>query len=135
MNYKEMLKRAKAELPEEKSSSERFEIPKIKGHIEGNKTVLSNFNAIATHLGRKQEHLLKYILKQLATPGEISKNRVIIGRKVPAAFINTKIEDYSETYVFCKECTKPDTQLSITGKFSFIKCMACGAKTTVPLLK
>ena len=130
-----MLKRAKKELPEEKSSSQRFEIPKIKGHIEGNKTVLSNFATIASHLGRKQEHLLKYILKQLATPGEISNNRVIIGRKVPAAFINRKIEEYSETFVFCKECKKPDTQLSTTGKFSFMKCMAFGAKNSIPLLK
>ena len=135
MNYEEMIKRAKKELPEEKITSERFEIPKIKGHIEGNKTILSNFGSIATHLGRKQEHLLKYILKQLATPGEILNNRVIIGRKVPASFINEKIEDYTETFVFCKECKKPDTTLSKDGKFVFMKCMACGAKNSVPLLK
>ena len=78
MDYKELLGKAKKELPEVKESSERFKIPKVKGHIQGSKTIVNNFVQIANELRREPTHLLKYILKELATPGEINKNSLII---------------------------------------------------------
>ena len=75
-DYKELLKRGKKALPETKQSSERFVIQNVRGHIQGNKTIISNFIQIAQHLGRKPEHMLKYVLKELATPGEIKKQFV-----------------------------------------------------------
>ena len=63
MDYKKLLKKAVEEMPESVKHTERFEVPKILGHIEGNKTVLSNFHQIANALGREVEHLLKDVLK------------------------------------------------------------------------
>lgn len=57
-----MLEKGRKELPEHILKSERFEIPKVKGHIQGNRTIISNFQQIAEVLGRPAEHLLKYIL-------------------------------------------------------------------------
>ena len=38
-DYKELLEKGRKELPESlKVTAGRFEIPKVKGHIEGNKT-------------------------------------------------------------------------------------------------
>ncbi len=128
MKYEDMLKKAKKELPEVKEKIERFEIPKIRGHIQGNRTILSNFTQIAQYLGRKPEHMLKYVLKELATPGEIKKKGTIIGSKVPASRINKKIRDYAEKYVICKECGKPDTKLEKEGLTIYVKCLACGAR-------
>lgn len=135
MKYENMLTRAKEELPELTKGKERFEIPKVKGHIQGNKTVLRNFSDIAKAIGREPDHLLKFILKEMATPGEIKKKGTLIGRKVPASFINEKIEEYVNTYVLCNECGKPDTKLKKEGKFLFLNCMACGARASVPSLK
>ena len=70
MDYEKMLEKARKELPESVLKTERFEIPKVKGHIQGNRTIISNFNQIAKTLRREPEHLLKFVLKELAAPGE-----------------------------------------------------------------
>lgn len=131
LDYEQMLDKAYASLPEAQVQTARFEVPKVLGHVQGNATVISNFNQIVTTLGRKAEHLLKFLLKELATPGEQKKNGVILGRKISASAVNQKIQRYAELYVLCKECKKPDTKLTKEGNFMFMKCMACGAKYSV----
>ncbi|RLE38671.1 translation initiation factor IF-2 subunit beta [Candidatus Woesearchaeota archaeon] len=131
MDYKKLLERARKNLPESVITSERFEIPNVRGHIQGNKTIISNFFQIAATLNRQPEHMLKFILRELATPGEIKKNLVIIGTKVPASRINEKIYQYARQFVLCPECGKPDTKLVKEKNSTFIKCLACGAKSRV----
>ena len=127
-----MLEKGIKELPKSiKDKGERFEIPNVKGHIQGNKTVISNFIQIAGVLRRKPEHMLKFVLKELAAPGEIKKIAVIIGRKVSAVSVNEKIHKYADEFVICPECGKPDTQLMKEGKVMFKRCLACGAKHPV----
>jgi translation initiation factor 2 subunit 2 len=124
-----------SEMPESVFESERFEIPKVKGHIQGHKTVISNFYAIADCLGRTPEHLLKYILKELATPGTIQNRTLFLGSKVPASRINEKIRKYASEYVLCPDCGKPDTKIISEGDLSFMKCQACGSKHQVKSMK
>lgn len=131
IDYEQILNKAYQEIPEAQVQTARFEIPKVLGHIQGNTTIINNFHQIAQTLGRKPEHLLKFLLKELATPGELKKNGVIVGRKISAGIVNEKIERYAEQYVICKECKKPDTKLFKEGDFMFLKCMACGAKYSV----
>lgn len=131
MDYEKMLKKARKELPEISSKTERFEVPKVLGHIQGNKTIISNFNQIAGVLQRKPEHLLKYILKELATPGDLKSTGLLIGRKIPAARINEKIKKYVDIFVMCPECKRPDTKLVKDGNITFLECLACGARHPV----
>jgi translation initiation factor 2 subunit 2 len=131
MDYKELLKSARLVVPENVQSSERFEIPKVRGHIQGNKTIVSNFHQIASTLQRPIAHLLKYVLKELATPGELKKTGLLFGSKISAARINEKINAYSKEFVICKECNKPDTKVVKEGNFDFLKCNACGAKQPI----
>ena len=131
MSYKNMLKNAYKNLPDVSAQKARFEIPKVKGHIQGNKTVLSNFFQIAQALSRKPEHIIKYLTKELATPLVRKQNYVIVGTKIPASRINEKIEKYVEEYVLCKECGKPDTKLIKEDKYLFVKCLACGSRRSV----
>jgi translation initiation factor 2 subunit 2 len=131
MDYKKLLSKAMGEIPESIKHKERFEIPKVSGHIEGNKTIINNFFDIIKAFNRDQEHLLKYILKELATPGEIRGNLLILGRKISSNIINEKIERYAAEFVICKECGKPDTQLNKKEKVLFLKCLACGAQHPV----
>jgi translation initiation factor 2 subunit 2 len=130
-SYEEMLKIVKSKLPSTIENTERFVIPNVRGHVEGNKTVISNFIQIAQHVRRVPEHMLKYVLKELATPGEIKKQFVVLGTKVPASRINEKIKRYAEIFVICKECGKPDTKMTKEGDIYFIKCQACGARYSV----
>jgi translation initiation factor 2 subunit 2 len=131
MNYEEMLERGKKNLPEITASSERFVIPKVQGHLEGNKTVVSNFFQIASTLGRTPEHLLKYISRETAAKGEIKKQLLVFNTKIPSSKINEKIEQYVDSFVICKECGKPDTKLFKEGIVTFMRCQACGAKTAI----
>lgn len=131
MNYDDLLTRAMEKVPKRVESTERFELPKVKGHLQGNKTVISNFLQISDLLQRKPEHLLKFLLKELATPGELQKTILIIGTKVNASRINDKIKQYADEFVICKECKKPDTKIIKEGEFTFLKCQACGAKHSI----
>lgn len=130
-DYEQLLDKAKEQLPEVEEAADRFVIPKVRGHKEGNKIVLSNFLQIAQTLRRDPRHLLKYVLRELASPGEIKNQLVIIGAKVGSTKINEKIEAYANEYVFCKECGKPDTKLKREGDYLFMVCQACGARQSV----
>ncbi len=131
MDYKELLKKARDELPEDMLKTERFEIPKVKGHVQGNKTVVTNFIPIADKLRREPTHLLKYLQRELASKADIEGPRLILNRKLSSSLINSKIEQYANTFVLCPQCNKPDTKLLKEGDVTVLKCTACGAKQPV----
>lgn len=118
-------------MPASVLEKERFEIPSVKGHIEGHKTIISNFLIIAKILRREPEHLLKFVQKELAAPGEIKFGLLVLGSKIAASRINDKIKQYAHEFVLCQNCGKPDTEIKMEGDFAFIKCSACGAKNSV----
>lgn len=126
-----MLEKAMKVMPESAIKKSRFEIPGAVGHIEGNKTVISNFVQIAGLFNRDIGHLLKYTLKELATPGEIKNNLLVLKTKVPASKVNEKIHKYAAEYVLCPECGKPDTKLEKDKNITYLRCSACGAKHAV----
>lgn len=133
MNYEELLKKAYKEVKQVDSNIGRFEIPKIQGHFEGRKTILTNFFQIASHIRRNPEHFQKFILKELAASGQRDGERLILNIKVPSAKINQKIEDYTKEFILCRECKKPDTELIKEHgiRSNSLHCLACGAKHPV----
>ena len=131
MTYEKLLDEAYKKVKQVDSSGARFEIPKIEGHVEGKKTILTNFFQIATHIRRKPEHFQKFMLRELAASGQREGDRLVLNIKVPSAKINQKIEQYVKEFVLCKECGKPDTELIKEDRLSFVHCLACGAKHSV----
>ena len=131
MKYEDLLKKAYNELPKTESSSERFEIPKVQGLFQGNKTIINNLAKIVQAFRWDPAQLQKYLLRELATSGNVESQRLILNRKIPANLINQKVEQYAKEFVICKECGKPDTVLKKEDRFLQIKCQACGAKYTV----
>lgn len=130
-DYEQLLLKAEQELPEKMAGSERFVIDKVLGHIEGNKTVITNLKKIAKELGRDENHLLKYLLRELATPGKWAGERIIFGTKVSATAINKKIKKYASEFVYCSECGKPETKLVEDKDITYMRCLACGVKKPV----
>lgn len=130
-DYEKLLDEAYGKVKKVDGAGERFEIPKVKGHFEGKKTILTNFMQIASHIRRNVDHFLKYLLKELAASGQIEGERLILNMKVPSAKINDKIESYVKEFVLCKECGKPDTELKKQDRLTFVHCLACGAKHPV----
>lgn len=131
MDYKSLLKRGIKDLPESVLKHERFEIPRVCGHIQGNRTIISNFYQIASALERPPEHLLKYVLKELATSGELTKSAMIMGRKISASVVNEKIAKYATEFVLCNLCKRPDTKLLKENKITVMQCLACGARRPI----
>ena len=131
MEYEKLLNQAYEKVKKVEGSSERFEIPKVQGHYEGKKTIITNFLHIASYLRRTPEHFQKFLLKELATPGQLDGERLVLNNKVPSAKISQKIESYVNEFVVCKECGKPDTELKKEDRLMFIHCLACGAKHPV----
>jgi translation initiation factor 2 subunit 2 len=87
---------------------------------------------IASHIRREQNHLLKFLLKELATSGELSGPRLTVIGTFSEAAVDSKVEKYAKLYVFCHECRKPDTKLVKEGEYVIMKCEACGARHPVP---
>jgi len=134
MSYEQLLEKAYKEVKPVETGS-RFEIPKVKGHVEGTKTIITNFLQICDVLRRDKNHVTKYLYKELATSGKIDGERLIFNRKLTSAKINEKIGQYAGEFVICSECKKPDTELIKENRLMFIKCLACGAKKTVSAIR
>ena len=130
MSYEQLLEKAYKEVKPVETGA-RFEIPKVKGHVEGTKTIITNFNEICGVLRRPKEHIIKFLFKELATSGVIDGERLILNRKLFSAKINEKIGAYANEFVICTECKKPDTELMKENRLMFIHCLACGAKHSV----
>jgi len=129
--YEKLLDLAYKEVKPITGKSERFEVPKIEGHLEGKKTVLVNILQIASYLRRDINHLLKFLLKELASSGKMQGSQLILQTKISSSKINEKIKQYVREFVICKECKKPDTELKKDKDFLFIHCLACGAQHSV----
>jgi translation initiation factor 2 subunit 2 len=129
--YEEMLKRAYKLLPKVKSTESRFEIPKVHGRLQGNRTILTNLQQVASYLRREMNHLFKFMLKELATTGDIKSNSVIFTGKFAPSMLNSKIDKYVKEFVICDQCGKPDTDIIKEKDATFKRCEACGARSSI----
>ena len=133
--YEKLLDRARSQIPEGAfNKGERFKIPEAESFIEGNRTIVRNFFDIVNTLNRDVHDVLKFVSGQLGTAGSIEGHRVLLQGKFSNESINESIIEYSNTYVICPVCHKPDTELRREGKTLFLVCHACGARTSVKLI-
>ncbi len=135
-DYEEALKRARGKLPQIVADDDtRFEIPTVNSEIEGNRTFINGFKALATAINRKEQHLLKFFSNELGTSANIEGNRAILQGKHPRSLIQKAFNRYIEMYVLCGTCGKPDTKLEIQDRIMMMRCEACGATAAVKSLK
>ena len=130
-DYEKLLKRAESLMPEKSEEHKRFEVPKIRGRIQGKKTIVSNLKAISDYLDRDENMIFKFLLKELATKGVKEGKFYVFTGKFGATQINDKVQKFVNEFVNCRECGYPDTKLKKQDRIMFIKCMACGAKYPV----
>lgn len=131
MTYEQLLEKAYSQVKVVEKSSERFEIPKVQGHVTGNNTLITNFANIADYIRRDQYHLAKFLQKELAVSGRIEGGRFILKTKLNSAKVNEKIEKYAKEFVICPVCGKPDTEIVSEKGIKNKNCLACGAKSPV----
>jgi translation initiation factor 2 subunit 2 len=134
-DYFKLLDEAKLELPEVAEAHERFVIPELDVLQEGKTTVIRNFIDVSDTLRRDPQHVLQFLLRELGTPGNIEGRRVVLKSKVSPAQIADKIQIYTETFVICSECGRPDTKMVKEGRTLVLECEACGAHRPVNVKK
>ena len=126
MDYMDLLEKAKKNLPE-MSSNERFEIPHAVVNQIGKYTIIKNFSEIVKALRRDPIHIARFLFKELAIPGAIKSNELVLQGRVSSSLINQRIQEYVKGFVLCRECGKVDTIIKKSGRLYFIKCEVCGA--------
>ena len=133
-NYEELLKRARAQLPEVGSKRERLELPRLSYARIGMRTVIFNFKEITDALNRDPQHLLKYLTGEMATAATMQGSRVIFQGKFSEDTFERLVQRYMETFVVCPVCKRPDTKVVKEKRLSFLVCDACGAKSSIKQL-
>lgn len=130
MDYNQLLERAVTKLPKTKKH-ERFEIPEPIVTLSGKFTVIQNFVQISSAIRRDPKHLARYFFKELAIPGKLEGNKLILQQVFRKEEIEKTLKSYCDEFLYCKECKKPDTALIKRNKITFMKCEACGAERSV----
>ncbi len=133
--YEMLVKRAFHSLPETVKNSERFTMPSIKIIYEGKTSVLQNLGDISKTLNRDKEHIFTYMLKEVGTAGNVEKTRGIFKGKVQRNNLEEKLQKYTETFVLCSECLRPDTRMVKDGRTHVLQCDACGAHRPIKTKK
>jgi len=133
-DYEELLKRARAQLPDVGSKRERLELPRLSYARIGMRTVIFNFKEIADALDRDPLHLLKYLSGEMATAATMQGSRVIFQGKFSEDTFARLMQRYLETFVVCPVCKRPDTKIVKEKRLSFLVCDACGARSSIKQL-
>jgi translation initiation factor 2 subunit 2 len=129
--YEELLERAFMKLAGRRGVEEVFEMPRASVLIIGDKTIVQNFRDIARVLGREEDLLKRYFVKELNTPGFVNEaGQLELKGKFGSAAINQLLERFVQKYVKCSTCGSVHTKLYKKGRVFVLKCEACGAETT-----
>ena len=129
-DYEELLDRAYEKIPETRSEKKRFEVPEAEVDISGNQTTLKNLRSIANDLGRDPDHLMKYLLNELGTAGNREDSTAKFQGKFDKGEVQERIDDYTQKFVLCSECGRPDTKLEKESGVTMLRCEACGARSS-----
>jgi translation initiation factor 2 subunit 2 len=130
-DYKTMLNRAYKNLPEVMVEQDRFQLPRAIVTRQGRRSVIQNFKEIAERLQRPPEHILKFLLRETATRGNFDGDKVVFQGRFNADSIRNLVEIYTNKYVICPVCGRPDTHVIRDKRLSFLQCDACGARSSI----
>lgn len=132
-DYENLLERARSQVPEDafRKSGERFKVPKVKLIVQGNRSIWQNIQEIITILNRPGKEVLKFVSGQLATAGNIEGSNAIFQGKFTPELVGEMLSRYIEQYVICPVCGRPDTHTEKDRNAYYLKCTACGARTSI----
>ncbi|MFW9935755.1 MAG: translation initiation factor IF-2 subunit beta [Candidatus Thorarchaeota archaeon] len=128
-DYETLLERARSDIPPEVFDQPRFKIPHVDSFIQGSRTVVRNFKDLTDTLRRDPKHLLRYLAHELATAGEIRSPQAIFNGRFSSHMLDDLMEKYTEEFVVCPVCQRPDTEMRRVDRLLMLVCSACGART------
>jgi translation initiation factor 2 subunit 2 len=129
--YTKLLDSAMEKIPKKTSSGERFELPAIQGIRMGSRTIIQNFKEIADRMNRDPHHLLKFLSKELATAATMDGARAIFQGVFKVESMRRLLNIYTQRFVICPVCKRPDTKMDRQERYTFLTCEACGARSSI----
>jgi len=130
-DYDALLDRALSGITKRGSSGERFELPVASVSIIGARTIVNNFADVVDRLNRDPHHVLKYLAKEMATAGSYEGGKGYFQGKFSRETINRLVGVYTNRFVICPVCRRPDTKVERRERLSFLVCEACGARSSI----
>jgi len=130
-DYSKLLEKAYSNLPKAVGTGERFEIPKVVGIRMGRRTIVQNFADISSVMNRDSHHLLKFLSREMATAASLDGSRAIFQGKFDVGTVTRLLNIYAQRFVICPICNRPDTRMEKEGRYLFLRCEACGARSSV----
>ena len=97
----------------------------------GSRTIVQNFKEIADRMNRDPNHLLKFLSKELATAATTDGTRAIFQGVFKVESMNRLLNIYTQRFVICPVCKRPDTKMDRQERYTFLTCEACGARSSV----
>ena len=130
-DYRSLLDRAYSQLPEQVTSYDRWAVPRPDVRQVGRRTVIMNFKEIADELRRDPDHLLKFLSGEMATLANFDGTRAVFQGRFRVDSIRNLLEVYTNRYVVCPVCKRPDTRIVRERRLWFLDCEACGARSSM----
>jgi translation initiation factor 2 subunit 2 len=130
-DYIKLLDRVYENLPKATGTGERFEIPKVVGIRMGRRTIIQNFGEISSKINRDPYHLLKFLSGEMATAASLDGARAIFQGRFDVQTVTRLLTIYAQRYVICPICNRPDTKIEKEGRYLFLRCEACGARSSI----
>lgn len=131
-SYEELLDRAYSKLSTKPTSTSGFIMPKIDLIFVGDKTIIMNFRQIVEAINREAGILQKYFSKELGSPATLNESgQLVLQGRFNVQVLTKLLKIFVDRYVICPTCSSKDTKLVKKGKVFLLKCMACGAETTL----
>src|SRR3989449_11267887 len=130
-DYDGLLDRALSKITQSTGTGERFELPIAMVQIIGARTIVVNFSDVVDRLNRDPHHVLKYLAKEMATAGSFEGGKGYFQGKFSRETINRLVAAYTNRFVICPVCKRPDTKVERKERLSFLVCEACGAPSSI----
>ncbi len=128
-DYEALLQRARDDIPPEVFEQPRFRVPRVDSFIQGSRTVVRNYKDLTDTLRRDPKHLLRYLSHELATAGEIRSPQAIFNGRFTSKVLEELMGKYTEKFVVCPICQRPDTEMRREDRLLVLVCSACGGRT------
>ncbi|MFX1245656.1 MAG: translation initiation factor IF-2 subunit beta [Promethearchaeota archaeon] len=128
LDYDALLHRAREQIPPEVFDQPRFQVPEVDSFIQGTRTVIRNFKDLTDTLRRDPKHLIRFLSHELATAGEVSGTQAFFNGRFTSRALEELVAKYTEEFVVCPICHRPDTEMRREDRLLMLVCSACGGR-------
>jgi len=100
------------------------------------RTAWANFPQICASINRQADHVLQFVLAEVASTGSLDGNgRLLIRGRFQQKHMERILRHYIVEYVQCHTCKSLETKLQKENRLLFMKCDTCGSTRSVAQIK